>query len=154
MKPKSSTFSGVVIAAIVLAVAVAAPSFAAPQTKETAKDASASKDSLERFLIISPHTAAQCLSVLDDMAAKEPQFLAMADWGCKAGDHTGYMFVEAPDEASARNIVPELVRSEAKVIRLNKFTPEQIKAFHQKASGPAAAPPVAVARTARKRAGR
>ena len=92
----------------------------------------ATKSGMEKFLIISPHTAEQCLAVLDDMAAKEPQILAKTEWGCMAGDHTGYTMVDAKDEASARKMVPAAVRDQAKVIKLNKFTPEQIKSFHKK----------------------
>jgi hypothetical protein len=115
----------VLFAALVLSGVAVAPSFAS-------QDKGAAKGGTERFLIISPHTEEQCLAVLDDMAAKEPQILAKTEWGCMAGDHTGYTMVDAKDEAAARNLVPSAVRGQAKVIKLNKFTPEQIKSFHKK----------------------
>jgi hypothetical protein len=130
MRSIRSSFSGVaVIAAALVTISffVAAPSIAAEH-----KGMAMAKGGMDRFLIISPHTAEQCLAVLDDMAAKEPQMLAKTDWGCMAGDHTAYMIVEAKDEMAAKNKVPQIVRDQAKVIKLNKFTAEQIKSFHQK----------------------
>jgi hypothetical protein len=126
-RKRSSLLGAAFVAAllIVLGSVVAIPSVAS-------QPVNAAKESTQRFLIISPHTADQCLAVLDDMEAKEPQVLAKTDWGCMAGDHTGYMMVSAKDEAAARNMVPELVRGQAKVIKLNKFTAEQIKSFHHK----------------------
>ena len=84
----------------------------------------------ERFLIISPHTPEMCLKALDEVQAKSPKLLAQMDWGCMAGDHTGYVEVNATDEAAARDMLPENARASAKIIKLNKFTSEQIKKFH------------------------
>lgn len=107
-----------VLAAVVLiGTAVAA---GPPQTK------------LERFLIISPHTPDQCLKALDEVEAKSPKLLAKMDWGCMAGDHTGYVEVQAANEEAARDMLPENARSAAKIVKLNKFTAEQIKQFHAK----------------------
>ncbi len=111
---------------LVLGAVAAAPSLASPNKT------GGTKGGTDSFLIISPHTAEQCLAVLDDMVAKEPQVLAKTEWGCMAGDHTGYTIVSAKDEAAARNMVPAAVRDQAKVIKVTKFTPEQIKAFHKK----------------------
>lgn len=49
-----------------------------------------------------------------------------------AGDHTGYAIVGATSEEAARNMILMAERSSARVIKLNEFTPDQIKAFHQK----------------------
>lgn len=115
----------VLFASLVLGTAAATTSFAS-------ESKGATKGGLQKFLIISPHTGEQCLAVLDDMAAREPQILAKTEWGCMAGDHTGYTMVDAKDEAAARNMVPAAVRDQAKVIKVNKFTPEQIKSLHKK----------------------
>jgi hypothetical protein len=87
---------------------------------------------MERYLIITSHTPEQCLKALDEFEAMSPMLLAKTDWGCMAGDHTGYTIVQAQSEDAARQMLPEDVRMQAKVIRLNKFTAEQIRQFHTK----------------------
>jgi hypothetical protein len=83
------------------------------------------------YLIESPHTKEECLQALDDTLARGPEFLAKFNWGCMSGEHTGWAVVEAGSETAARSLVPVVVRSKARVIEVGKFTPEQIKSFHQ-----------------------
>jgi hypothetical protein len=83
------------------------------------------------YLIESPHTKEECLQALDDVLARGPEFLSKFEWGCMSGDHTGWAVVEAESESAARSLVPALVRSKARVIEVGKFTPEQIKSFHE-----------------------
>ncbi len=90
------------------------------------------KSGVSRFIIITPHTAEQCLKSLDDYAANNPALLKETDWGCMVGDHTGYVVVKAADETAARNLLPADERKAARIIQLNKFTVEQIKEFHKK----------------------
>jgi len=112
------------VAVVVLSVALAATAFAGTQAQSAAK--------LERFLIIAPHTPESCLKALDDMEAYSPALLTKTDWGCMAGDHTGYVVVEAASEQAARDLLPPSARAAARVVKLNKFTEEQIRSFHQK----------------------
>jgi len=113
----------------VMAASLLALYAALPASNTLASDQQAKGD---HYLLIMPHTAEQCLKALDDMEAASPQLLAKTDWGCMAGDHTGYLIVQAASEQAARNMIPAAERAGAKVIKLNKFTPEQIKSFHQK----------------------
>jgi hypothetical protein len=85
---------------------------------------------MPQFLIEAPHTKEECLKALDTMMEDEPQFLDDSLFGCMAGDHTGYATVEASSEVEARNKLPEFLRMKAKVVEVNKITPEQIKSFH------------------------
>ena len=85
----------------------------------------------ERFQVISRHTPENCLKVLDEVSAKNPKLLSRFDWGCMAGDHTGYAVVEAKDEAGVKAMLPAGMQ-DAKIVKLNKFTTEQIKSFHEK----------------------
>ena len=86
---------------------------------------------MARYFIESPHTKEECLRALDETLAQGPESLAKYDWGCMAGDHTGYATIEAGSEAAARNTVPALVRNKTRVIEVGKFTPEQIRSFHE-----------------------
>ncbi len=90
------------------------------------------KTAKSKFIIMSSHTPEQCLKALDEVNAQGPKALSKYDWGCMSGDHTGYMEVSAANEKDALNMVPASMRGSAKVVKLNKFTPVQIKAFHEK----------------------
>ena len=84
----------------------------------------------EKFLIMSPHTKETCLKDLDAVMTETPQLLDRFEWGCMAGDHTGYLIVEAKSEDAARDMLPTALRKDAKIIPLNKFTADQIRSFH------------------------
>jgi len=83
-------------------------------------------------MVIAPHTAEECLQALDEVKAKSPGLLAKFDWGCKHGDHTGYAILEGENENDVRNMLPALGQKNAKIIQVDKFTPQQIEAAHKK----------------------
>lgn len=119
---RTSSRRVVAVALIGVMCAVAVPVLAA----------GSSTQGKQQYLIMMPHTKEQCLKALDDMSASAKELLAKTQWGCMAGEHTGYVIVEATSEQLAREMVPMAERSKAKVIPLNMFTPEQIRSFHQK----------------------
>lgn len=98
----------------------------------TATAASAAPSGKEKFLIMSPHTKETCLKDLDAVMTETPQLLDRFEWGCMAGDHTGYLIVEAKNEEAAREMLPTALRKDARIIPLNKFTADQIRSYHQK----------------------
>lgn len=83
-----------------------------------------------KYLVIAPHTAEQCLAALDDIEQHDQALLKKIDWGCAAGDHTGYLEVNAADEASALKTLPVKTRTGARAVKLVKFSPEEIRSFH------------------------
>lgn len=89
---------------------------------------------MKRYLVETPHKAEDCLRVLDEELAKGPDILAKVDYGCMAGDHTGYAIIEAKTRDEALKIVPTFLQSTAKVVEVGKYTPEMIRSFHQKAA--------------------
>jgi hypothetical protein len=79
---------------------------------------------MDRFLVESPHTIHDC-----KLAVKQVHslgYLHNFDWGCEAGVHTGWAVIEAENESQALGVVPALVRSKARAVRLSKFLPEII----------------------------
>jgi hypothetical protein len=60
------------------------------------------------------------------------ELLGRVDWGCKGGDHTGWVVVEAQDERTAKMFLPTSIRQEAHAVLLNKFTIEDVTSFHEK----------------------
>jgi hypothetical protein len=51
-------------------------------------------------------------------------YLTNFDWGCEGGVHTGWAVIEAENESQALGVVPALVRSKARAVRVTKFLPE------------------------------
>jgi hypothetical protein len=80
------------------------------------------------FLIISPHTQEDCAKVLQDILAMG--YLTHFDWGCKDGEHTGWAIIEAENKGEAMMVVPSSARTRARVIQVNKFSPEQVRGMH------------------------
>lgn len=83
---------------------------------------------MDRFLIEVPHEedVVSCARIIKTFLQTGSHYLTNADWGCEDGDHRGFMIVEAGDREEARLIVPPPHRDRALVIRLTKFTPEEI----------------------------
>lgn len=80
------------------------------------------------FLIISPHTEEDCAKVIQDTLAMG--YLTHFDWGCKDAEHTGWAILEAENKAEALMVVPPLVRSHARAIQLSKFSPDEVRGWH------------------------
>lgn len=86
---------------------------------------------MARYLIESRHTPEECLQALDETLARGPQELARYDWGCASGAHVGFAVVEAGSQTAVEATVPPFLRHTTQIVALNKFTPEQIRSFHE-----------------------
>lgn len=85
---------------------------------------------MTRYLVETLHTPEECVSALDDVLAHGPDALARYDWGCEAGVHTGFVTVEAKSAEQIRATIHQVERARARIVALNKFTPDQIASFH------------------------
>jgi hypothetical protein len=91
---------------------------------------------MPRYLIETTHTIEDCVRILDGFMQAGAHYLLNADWGCEVDDHRGWMIVEANDDHDARLMIPPVVRASAVMIRLNKFTDEQVtRMVHEQARG-------------------
>ncbi len=86
---------------------------------------------MAQYLIESPHTDEECLQALDDIAAQQNELLGNCYFACQMGDHRGWAVVDKGSEAEAANLLPESLRSKARVYMVDQFTPEQIRSFHE-----------------------
>lgn len=86
---------------------------------------------MAKYMLESPHTPATCLQSLDAIKAKGTNFLAKFYFGCEAGRHIGWAVVDAGSEKEAKNMLPLALQARAKVTKVSKFTPQQIKALHE-----------------------
>ena len=89
---------------------------------------------MKRYLIQTPHKAADCLRALDEELAIGPDVLGKFDYGCMAGDHTGYAIIDANTREDAVKIVPTFLQKKVRVVEVAKFTPDMIRSFHKKAA--------------------
>lgn len=89
---------------------------------------------MKRFLIETPHKAEDCLRALDEELAKGPEVLEKFEYGCMAGDHTGYAIIDAESRADAVKLVPGFLQDRAKIVEVGKYTPAMIRSFHTKAA--------------------
>lgn len=84
------------------------------------------------FMIQAPHTKEECLHTLDEILASGKEVLSKYEFGCMKGDHTGYALVNVQDETAARTMVPKFLRAKARVVPVERFTPEAVRALHAK----------------------
>lgn len=85
---------------------------------------------MPQFLIESPHQSQDCLAILDQVLAAG--YLTHFSWGCMAGEHCGWVILEAESEKEARMVVPSLVRDKARIVQLYVFNADEVKKLHQK----------------------
>lgn len=82
---------------------------------------------MDRYLIISKHTAEDCRMAVKHFIQHHANFLTHFEWGCYDNDHTAYAFVEADSNAAALMAVPPLFREKAKAIKVTRFEPSTSK---------------------------
>ncbi len=83
---------------------------------------------MARFLIEVPHEAEHeaCLRAVRILLTSGSHFLTHSDFGCLDGEHKGWLIVEVESKEEARSILPPSFRSQANIVKLNKFTIEEI----------------------------
>ena len=82
------------------------------------------------YLIESPHTQDECLRSLDELESRGKDTLDRFEFGCHHGVHTAWATMEAKSEADARTVLPSFVRSRARVVEVDRETPEKIRSYH------------------------
>ena len=93
-----------------------------------AKEAGMKKTAMSKYLVISPHTAEECMKTMDACASAGT--LAKWDFGCKDGDHTGYLITMASSSEEALKMVPDDLRDKARAVKVHRFTPAELKTMH------------------------
>jgi len=84
---------------------------------------------MARFLIEVPHEAEKvaCALAVRILLTTGSHFLTHADFGCLDGVHKAWIIVEGESKEEVRFILPPAYRSQAKIVKLNKFTLEEIE---------------------------
>jgi hypothetical protein len=84
---------------------------------------------MARFLIEVPHEAKklECARAVQIFLNTGSHFLTHADWGCLDGEHKAWIIVEVESKEEARYILPPAYRSQAKIVKLNNFTIDEVE---------------------------
>jgi hypothetical protein len=53
-----------------------------------------------------------------------------------SGDHTGYAFLEGRSESEIRQMLPRNSQANARIQKVDKFTPDQIENIHKDKMNP------------------
>jgi len=83
-----------------------------------------------RFLVSLSHSKEDCLKAVDEASKVGEEFLTNCDWGCVGGDHTCYRIMVGEDEAEVQKMLPAAWKG-ARIVKLVKFTAEQVRSFHR-----------------------
>lgn len=86
---------------------------------------------MPRFLIELAHSDEHvaCVRALEAIERSGSHFMTHADWGCRAGVHCGWLIAEVDSREQAMQLLPPEFRGEARVVELNRFTPDEIAAM-------------------------
>ena len=83
---------------------------------------------MAKFLIEVPHESDKlaCAKAIKVFLSTGSHFLTNAHWGCPDGAHKAWIIVDIESKEQARSILPSAFRSQAKIVRLEKFTMEDV----------------------------
>ena len=84
---------------------------------------------MNRYLVIAPHTVEDCAKSIEQVEATG--YITHFDWGCKDGEHCGWVVIEAENAKEALLVVPSFDRPHAKAVKLTKFGPKDISSAHR-----------------------
>jgi hypothetical protein len=92
---------------------------------------------MARFLIEVPHEEDRlaCTQAVRVFLETGSHFLKDADWGCFDGEHKAWIILELESKEDALSVVPPAFRPQAKIVKLNKFTPEDIGGMERQHRG-------------------
>lgn len=83
---------------------------------------------MPRIIVETGHDAESCKLVIREVHSLG--FLHHFEWGCDAGIHTGWAFIEAESEQEALLSIPLMVRPQARAVRVVKFSEEDFDRLH------------------------
>lgn len=83
---------------------------------------------MEKFLIEVPHEAEKmaCARAARILLTTGSHFITNADFGCSDGVHKAWIIAEVGSKDEARGILPPAYRSQASIVKLNKFSVKEL----------------------------
>ena len=82
------------------------------------------------YIIQLPHgrDRSVCIRAIQAIERHGSHLLTHAEWGCKAGVHSGWAIVELNKREEAVLMVPPEFRRDALIVELNRFTKDEVAA--------------------------
>ena len=79
---------------------------------------------MTRYLIEVPHEASKeaCNQAVQAFLQTGSHFMTNADWGCADDEHKAWFVADLESKDQARQLLPPLLRENAKIIELQQFT--------------------------------
>jgi hypothetical protein len=92
---------------------------------------------MPRFLLEVPHEdgVVACSRAVKLLLETGSHFLTHADFGCKDGDHRGWIIVETRTKDEARWMLPPALRATSRVVGLNRFSIDDLDDLLRKHGG-------------------
>lgn len=84
------------------------------------------------YIVESKHTPEECLRALDEVLDRGPDLLDKFEWGCGTGEHVGWAFIEGGDRSDVERMLPSSSIGRTRITEVSKYTPDQIRSFHEK----------------------
>lgn len=70
-----------------------------------------------------------CVRALHAIQQYGSHLVTHCEWGCRDGVHSGWLMAECETRAQALSMVPPDMRGDARIVKLDQFTPEEIVAW-------------------------
>ena len=86
------------------------------------------QEGMNTYFMEVPHSEEDCAKAIQLLHIRG--YVEKLHWGCKAGNHTAVIIMEADNKERVLNMLPPLMRDQARVIQLNEYSPEQVEAMH------------------------
>jgi hypothetical protein len=84
---------------------------------------------MTRYLVEVPHENSKeaCARAVRTFLATGSHFMTNADWGCADDVHKAWFIVDLESKEQAMNILPPLLRREARIVTLQRYGPEDFQ---------------------------
>ena len=84
---------------------------------------------MARFLIELAHEATleACEKAIATILSTGSHFLTNTEWGCKDEEHKCWVILDVDSKEDARAILPPVYRKEAKIVKLIRYTLDDLK---------------------------
>lgn len=84
---------------------------------------------MPKFFIEVPHEedAVSCTRAVEIFLKTGSHYLTHADWGCRDGIHKAWITVDVDNREQARAVLPPAYRRDANIVKLNKFTMQEME---------------------------
>ena len=86
---------------------------------------------MAQYMIEGSHDDKECIESLNTIIYWGLHVLHYTWFGCAVGVHTCWLQLEADTEAEVRGVLPPSMRSQARVVEVQKLTPDQIRDLHE-----------------------